>query len=202
MAKPDIAELWLRDNDPARETKWAKRKTKEGRKDLRGSMLFLHPLEEAAWNRQMQNECNALDRGSFDGLEFLKDHVKADFDECLYFPFTRPHRHATIRLNGKTLSASRYMCMMAHGKPPTPQHMARHICGQGHLACVNPNHLRWGTAADNSRDMHLHTARPIYLGRLPKDQLQSIVNDKRLPNVIAVEHGIPVKAVMAIKASA
>jgi len=53
-------------------------------------------------------------------------------------------------------SASRYVCELANGEPPTPEHQAAHSCGNGHLACVTPGHLSWKTPKDNNADKVAH----------------------------------------------
>lgn len=42
-------------------------------------------------------------------------------------------------------------------EPPFPDAVARHLCG-GDKACVNPEHLAWGTDRDNHSDYKLHCA--------------------------------------------
>jgi hypothetical protein len=52
--------------------------------------------------------------------------------------------------------AHRVMCELVHGDPPSPTHQAAHNCGQGHLGCVNPHHLRWDTTQGNADDRVIH----------------------------------------------
>lgn len=49
------------------------------------------------------------------------------------------------------MAAWRVMCLLAH---PNPEHLpnALHRCGNGHLHCVNKNHLEWGNAVENAID--------------------------------------------------
>ncbi len=48
--------------------------------------------------------------------------------------------------------ASRYACALAHGVPMDSESLvAMHRCDNP--PCVNPNHLKWGSRADNNRDM-------------------------------------------------
>lgn len=89
---------------------------------------------------------------------WVKRHSAYVSDECLIWPFARNNAgYGIVNLgNGHNMIASRYMCGVAHGEPPTPFHEAAHSCGRGHTGCVNPNHLRWATKPENSEDMIAH----------------------------------------------
>jgi hypothetical protein len=85
-------------------------------------------------------------------------HAKCQSDECLIWPFALTKSgYGIVNLgNGHNMIASRYMCLLAHGEPPTPKHEAAHNCGKGHTGCVNPKHLRWATRLENIDDMIGH----------------------------------------------
>lgn len=89
---------------------------------------------------------------------WLKQHANYTGDDCLFWPYsiTRKGYAACIRVNGKQTSASRYMCSLVSGPPPTVSHQAAHSCGNGHLGCLNPKHLRWATPKDNTLDKNEH----------------------------------------------
>jgi hypothetical protein len=53
-------------------------------------------------------------------------------------------------------NAHRVMCLLAHGQPPSIEHVAAHSCGNGAGGCVNPRHLRWATASGNEADKVFH----------------------------------------------
>lgn len=92
----------------------------------------------------------------FRWLERHKGHVA---DGCLTWPFARRSgTYGRFRSsgNGPTIYAHREMCRLAHGQPPTDLHQATHSCGNGHLGCVNPRHLRWATNEENCADKKLH----------------------------------------------
>src|SRR5690349_13216798 len=78
-------------------------------------------------------------------------------DDCLMWPFSKDrHGYGQAVVDGRHLIASRYICELVHGTPPTPRHDAAHSCGKGHDACVAPGHLSWKTRAANMEDMLIH----------------------------------------------
>lgn len=87
----------------------------------------------------------------------LQAYLSASTNECLIWPGARlSSGYAAIRFENKTQSASRVMCVIAHGEPPTPTYEAAHSCGNGHLACINPRHLFWKTPTENQADKIIH----------------------------------------------
>lgn len=84
---------------------------------------------------------------------WVEDNKNYDLDSCLTWPFGNASKgYGLICVNGVNSLASRYMCTMAHGEPPTERHQAAHSCHNGHLKCVNPRHLRWATPKENCDD--------------------------------------------------
>jgi len=79
-------------------------------------------------------------------------------DYCLIWPFTRDRREgrATMAMDGKSRLAHRIMCEMVHGPAPDDKPQANHSCGSGHLGCVNPRHLAWGSNSDNQLQRYAH----------------------------------------------
>lgn len=83
-------------------------------------------------------------------LPWLLDNVAHEGDDCLIWPFNRNDRgYGQLSMGGKIQRAHRVMCELVHGKPPTSKHQASHSCGNGHLGCVHPKHLRWATNSEN-----------------------------------------------------
>jgi len=84
---------------------------------------------------------------------FIEAHVDDPAGACLIWPFARNNKGHAIVHGGV---AARVMCELAHGAPPTPEHEAAHNCGNGHMGCIHPQHLRWATHQENSLDRAIH----------------------------------------------
>lgn len=93
------------------------------------------------------------DKGSSE--KFLRANIAYSGNECLMWPYrTVKAGYGFAVIGGVQKSASRWMCILAHGEPPSSDLYAAHSCGNP--TCVNPRHLRWATAKENSDDMKLH----------------------------------------------
>ena len=86
-------------------------------------------------------------------------------DDCLIFPYSRDtNGYPKMKTATGNRGAHVVVTERTYGPKPTPSHEACHSCGNGHLGCVNPRHLRWGTRTDNVQDAIIHgTAR--FFGR-------------------------------------
>lgn len=56
------------------------------------------------------------------------------------------------------MEVHRYLCRVVNGVPPDNDSYALHNCGNGHLGCVNPKHIYWGTQKQNFADSIRHGA--------------------------------------------
>ena len=91
-------------------------------------------------------------------MRWILDHVNYTGDDCIRWPFGRSsngYGRVSIGEN-KQGAANRVMCELANGPSPTPEHLATHNCGNGHLGCLNPRHLEWGTNSKNQMDRVRH----------------------------------------------
>lgn len=76
-----------------------------------------------------------------------------DGDECLPWPFGKgTGGYGSLMVDRRLRVASRYICELAHGAPPSAGAEAAHSCNNGHQGCVNPRHLSWKTVAENMQD--------------------------------------------------
>lgn len=110
------------------------------------------------WRRHRDPLAGGTSNGA--PMQWLHDHLNHTGDECLVWPFARSRNgRGWIRVTQGNGMPHQVMCKLRHGEPPTPEHEAAHSCGNGHLGCVNPIHLRWATKAENEADKLIHGTR-------------------------------------------
>jgi hypothetical protein len=81
-------------------------------------------------------------------------------DECLSWPYSRNTKgYGKVRLGRRSHIVSRLACELVHGPAKSPVYEAAHSCGNGHLGCVNPQHLSWKTRRENEADKFIHGTR-------------------------------------------
>ena len=104
-----------------------------------------------------------------------------------------------------TRLSHRIICELHHGKPPFEGAVAMHSCGNGHLGCVNPAHLSWGSVAQNNADKELHGTKPVgvKIGRaiLNPDRVREIRRQRlegRTQHQLAAAHGVHPSTIQAI----
>lgn len=88
--------------------------------------------------------------------EFVESSVGHKGCDCLFVPAAQKGVAAKVTRFEKQMTAARYMLILTQGTPPTDGLVCRHRCGNGHLSCVNPAHLCWGTPGDNVADANRH----------------------------------------------
>lgn len=94
------------------------------------------------------------------GMQWLAARLElalaSDDDACILdWPFSRDPFGYAQTWTGKTEKAHCVILGMTKGPRP-PGYVARHLCGNGHLGCIHPRHLEWGTVAQNHADMVAH----------------------------------------------
>ena len=160
-----------------------------------GAARNMCPMHYNRWKKTGDPHGVTTAKGAL--MQFLTDHLEYDGDDCVLWPFSsNSHGRGTIGWGGKISPASRVMCILAHGEPEDAQLQAAHSCGNGHLSCVNPNHLRWATHVENQMDRIEHgtTNRGERCGssKLTQDQVIEIrmMAGQRQQKIIAQEFGV------------
>jgi len=107
--------------------------------------------------------------------QWLLDHREYSGDYCLIWPFSTTRGYGRFSHLGKAYYAHTFMCELAHGPAPSPDHQPAHSCGMGDEGCTNPRHLSWKTASENQLDKRKHgTSMPMGRARFklkPEDVL-------------------------------
>ena len=90
-------------------------------------------------------------------FHWIIKNAEYDSKDCLIWPYARGgNGYAIVVVEGQNRVASRVMCEMAHGNAPEATYDAAHSCGNGHLGCMNPAHLRWAKHSENCEDRVRH----------------------------------------------
>ena len=140
-------------------------------------------------------------------LKWLNDHSTYDGNDCLVWPFSTDSRGVgSVYVNGATIKASRMMCIIVHGEPPDASYEAAHSCGNGHLGCVTPGHLRWATSSENQMDRVEHgtSNRGSKNGQSVLTEAQVLTIKRKLAvgeqgKVLAVQNSVSPMTISAIK---
>jgi hypothetical protein len=129
-------------------------------------------------------------------MKFIEEALECQHNDCLEweYPYNLSTGYPEISIDDATVSAHRYVCRKAHGEPAEEKLVAAHNCGN--RRCMNPNHLRWATYAENEADKHLHgTSLKGKPGRMIKLTEEDLIAIRALRGVkpqheIAKEYGV------------
>lgn len=102
-----------------------------------------------------------LGGGTFVGTpkKFLKAAIAnpEETDECILWPFAKNSAgYGHLIWDGRHTLVHRIVCESVNGPAPEDRPIAAHSCGNGHLSCMNPRHLRWATSQENTSDAAEH----------------------------------------------
>jgi hypothetical protein len=148
-----LAKQWLKDNDP----RYGKRKKEKlpgdplSTQEIRGRRMKKIVSASAAKRWRCEKDRQSI-------RAFVEEHRNWKGSGCRFVPGAQPYREARVDFCGKSIAAARYMLLLTQGTPKSEGMWARHKCGNGHLSCVNPAHLEWGTPGDNIGDANIHRA--------------------------------------------
>ena len=125
--------------------------------------------------------------------------------ECIPWPYSKSVKgYGQIRLRNRLYNAHRYVLLITHGEPPlSGMHAAHDPTHCTSRLCVNPRHLRWATASENSADRNISgtmtRGEEVAVSKLTEKNVLSIRADNRLQRDIADEYGVTQQAISRIK---
>lgn len=131
--------------------------------------------------------------------------IPYDGKDCLLWSYAKnEHGYGIMTINKKLHKVHRLVCEKVNGPPSEGRNEVAHSCGNGHLGCVNPNHLRWASRNENMSDKHGHGT--ILRGAdVPTSKLTSSIVKKireecksRMQKDVAEDYGISSSTVSRI----
>lgn len=127
----------------------------------------------------------------FPSGRWIREHLDYPHSEwCLIWPFSRNESGRPV-FGCPSVQVHRVMCEYRHGPAPEGQPWAAHECGNGHLACANPNHVTWKSTSENLRDIARHGRRQQRFKLTPEkiDEIRAL-KDRARPADIAEQFGV------------
>ncbi|MFV1644928.1 hypothetical protein VWZ82_12970 [Phaeobacter sp. JH20_41] len=168
--------------------------------DLMDRSFDLHTAHTRRFRSQAR-EKELLYRGTAHtrGANWLDQFRDFSDDCCLFFPNAKAGVPEKVKYNYASMSAARAMLLKVEGRPEDDGLVVVHKCGMGHMSCVNPKHLAWGTASDNAKDRVLHGRGEFDPSECDREIAQRILEDNRLAKVVAWDLRISVGIVSAVR---
>jgi hypothetical protein len=137
------------------------------------------------WRKYGDPESGGIRRG--EAKDFLDSCLESNTNECLIFPYYRNSSgYGWVNISGKPIGAHVYIAQRAIGEKPTKKHEACHSCGNGHLGCVNPKHIYWGTRTQNVIDAINHGTLFVPPPRFGSDNHNFKCDDKMKEHIISM----------------
>ena len=137
-------------------------------------------------------------------MAWLREAVATETEECQIWPFARSTKgYAWMKHEGRVRRGHQVALMLIGQELPARPFEIRHLCGRGHLGCVNVRHLAIGTHAENMADRVEHgtSNRGERCGKskLTEAQVREIRADHRSQRAIAKDYGVSFVTVGNIK---
>lgn len=168
----------------------------------RGGMCHMHYMR---WYKHGDPSITLVEKGGH-WRWLVETAFTFNEDRCLEWPFERNWKgYGRVHHKGRRVAVHRAVCIEVHGRAPSKRHVVAHSCGNGHLGCVNPRHLRWATQKENHADKFIHgtIARGSRNGNAKMDEQTARMVKAMIPKMtqreIAARLGITRSAVRDLK---
>lgn len=148
------------------------------------------------YRRHKYGSPTAPARNDVKTADYIKAALSITHQDCVLWTRQKTKEgYGVARFNGKYGAAHRFVCELSNGEPPTPNHQAAHSCGNP--SCYNPNHLRWLTPLQNTREKYTHGTMPAgenhFLATMTEKTALSILADFRCGEtikILAAKYGV------------
>lgn len=137
---------------------------------------------------------------------WIEENKLYDGSDCIVWPFYRSSTGRGMALwKGKRMTAPRAMCYAVCGDPDHDLMEAAHSCGNGHLGCMNPRHLRWASHMENVEERALHgrdrRGEEINTAKLTESDVRTIrsMNSSLSSNGIAKMYGVTKSTIVKVR---
>lgn len=137
-------------------------------------------------------------------LQKVYDTIEQQPAECVFMPGPPPNPNGSVQVayNGKAEYAHRLVLKLTVGEPPEGTE-ACHSCGNGHLGCITPGHLRWDTHQANIEDKFAHgtmlRGEAHGQAKLTEADVRVIRTDRRSVAELADMYGVSYSAIDLIR---
>lgn len=137
-------------------------------------------------------------------IDWLRSAVAIDTDECQLWPYGRNNDgRGMVTWEGDHRLAHHVALILVGREAPTPPLETRHLCGNGHLSCINPKHLLNGTRSENVADMATHgtalRGERQWMSKLTEADVRAIREAPGVHRLIADRYGVSQVTVTSIK---
>ena len=134
---------------------------------------------------------------------WLKDMVAKSLtrldSNCIEWPYAKKCNktgRGQVTLDGKSMSSARASLVLYSGENPADMYCCHKPIVCHNPSCVNPSHLKWGSAAENSSDKKIDGTEN---NKLTEQQVIEIFRGCEPQSIVAKKHSVSVATISSIR---